>query len=546
VWTFYRFEVRAWPGTGLPVPATTYLLNVRTLVGHAQRGHGAFLMGRVSTHGWWYYFPVAFLLKTPGVTLVLLAVSAWDTVRRARWRETLPVVAFPATYFAFALTSSLNIGYRYILPMLPFLLVYAARVARVPVFPAAARRYALVGLSVLYAGVSLWLHPHYLAYFNLLAGGPAGGYRYLVDSNLDWGQDLKLLRDYLEERGVDQVWMSYLGTADPAYYGIEHRSLFAPASSQPAEGFAPFDPAPGWYAISATVLQGAYSDEPDLLDWFRRREPEARIGYSIFVYHVPPDPDPPAWLGICYAPRRILDDEELAHRFGRGDLRLVGFDCTQTWVYPAGGGPGWYFVPLASDGPGTPAVEALADAEVVHHGRGLRELPGYTVYRYDGAFSPTARDLVAEAAFSPALAPAEGDALTTAPAPLDVGAGLQFLGYRMPQEVAPGGALSVTTAWRVTARPEEPALSVFAHLVTPAGALSVGDGLGYSGIQWAPGDVFVQHNRLPLAADAPAGRAWAQVGLYALSTGERLPVEGGPTGADRLLLAPVRVRGGDS
>jgi hypothetical protein len=562
VWASYRFEVRAWPGTTLPLPATTYLLNVRTLIGHADRGHGAFLMGQVSIHGWWYYFPVAFLLKTPLPTLLFLGVAAWDTVRRARWREEAPLLFFPAAYFGFALASSLNIGFRYILPIVPFIITYAAKVAGLTwLRPTWLRRYALPVLMVLYAGTSLRLHPHYLAYFNLLAGGPEGGYRYLVDSNLDWGQDLKLLKAYLDEQGVDEVWLGYLGTADPAYYGIRYRSLFVPGTSRPAEGFFPINPAPGWYAVSATVLQGAYSPEPDLFDWFRRHEPMARIGYSIFVYRVEPDPDPASWLGFCYTPEPVMRDAEISRRFGRDDLRVVGFDCGQTWVYPAGGGPGWYLVPAANDGPGTLTERSLGDGQVIYRERGLRDAPAYTVYRWRGAAAPEElvpaqeanlvcqadlvckANLVRKAWASPALAPTEADSLTALPVPADLGGQVSFLGYGLSSEqIAPGDEMVLTTAWQVTARPEAPPLSIFAHLVGPTGAVSVGDGLGFPAIQWVPGDVFIQRNRLLIPAEAPPGRYWVQVGLYSLATDERLPVrKASKPVADRLLLAPVTV-----
>jgi 4-amino-4-deoxy-L-arabinose transferase-like glycosyltransferase len=552
IWALYRFEVRPWPGTGLPLPATTYLLNVRTLIGHAGRGHGAFLMGQVSTHGWWYYFPVAFLLKTPSLMLLLLGVAAWDTVRRRRWRAELPFLLFPMAYFGFALASSLNIGYRYILPILPFVIVYAAKVAGLTwLRPAWLRHYALPVLAVLYAGASLWLHPHYLAYFNLLAGGPEGGYRYLVDSNLDWGQDLKLLKTYLDEQGVGEVWLGYLGTADPAYYGLRYRSLFAPGSSNPAEDFSPLNPTPEWYAISATVLQGAYSPEPDLLDWFRRREPVAKVGYSIFVYRVEPDPDPPTWLGVCYAPQPVMGDAEIAHRFGRDDLRVVGFDCGQTWVYPAGDGAGWYLVPAASDGSGTLAELLLGDAEVIYRERGLRDVRGYTVYRWRGEPArggPALEELapIREAWASPALVP-DDDPVTPLPVPADVGGQLVFLGYRLSSEhVAPGDEVVLTTVWRVTAQPEAPPLSVFAHLVGPTGAASVGDGLGFPAIQWSPGDVFVQRSRLSVPPETVPGRYWVEVGLYSLADGERLPVlEAGEPVADRLLLAIVWIGDAD-
>ena len=542
VWAFYRFEWRPWPGTNVPLPATSYLLNVRTLVGHAERGHRAFLMGQVSTHGWWYYFPVAFLLKTPLLVMLLLGAAALDTLWRRRWRCEAPLLLFPVAIFGFALSSSLNIGYRYILLIDPFLTIYAAKVSGLAWTRSNwIRRGVLPVLVALYAGVSLWLHPHYLAYFNLLAGGPDGGYRYLVDSNLDWGQDLKLLKHYLDEQGIEEIWLGYLGTADPAYYGIQYRPLFAPEASQPADGVSPINPAPGWYAISATVLQGPYSLEPDILDWFRRQEPVARIGHSMFIYQVSPDPDPPAWLGICYAPEQPLSDGEIFRRFGREDLRLVGFDCGQTWVYPAGDDPGWYLVPLVNTGPGTLADQVLAGATVVFRERGLWDIPGYTVYRWRGAPELDRLAPQQDVWSSPSLAPAETDGLTALVTPLDVGGQVDFLGYALPSEpIAAGTEIALTTAWQVKARPDSYPLSLFAHLLSPAGAASVGDGLGYPAVQWVAGDVFIQRNRLPLGQDLLPGRYWTQVGLYSLATGERLPVlQAGEVVADRLLLSPV-------
>jgi hypothetical protein len=130
--------------------------------------------------------------------------------------------------------------------------------------------------------------------------------------------------------------------------------------------------------------------------------------------------------------------------------------------------------------------------------------------------------------------------------PADLGGQASFLGYSLSSNrIAPGSEVVLTTAWQVTARPEAPPLSAFAHLVGPTGAASVGDGLGFQAIQWSPGDLFVQRNRLPVPADVPPGRYWVQVGLYSLATGERLPVlEAGEPVADRLLLAPVTVSNG--
>ena len=600
LWALYRFEVRPAPHlTGaVPVPAASYWEAVAWVRYEMGLGRPAFLWGQYTNWGWWYYFPLAFMLKTPLPLLILLSLAVWLHVTR-RIARPLPadyaLWIFPPFYFGLSAFSTLNLGYRHILPTLPLMTVYAARVVVWPGLRSSWRRRGLFVLLSWLTITALSIFPHHLAYFNELVGGPSNGYRYLVDSNLDWGQGLKHLRHYLNEHSIDEVWLGYFGTADPAFFlqeaGIRYRSLFAPGSPYPAEGFSPINPAPGWYAISATVLQGPFSPEPDLFDWFRRHEKAlvAKIGYSIFVYRVEPDPDPPAWLGFCYTPEPVMDDAELVHRFGRDDLRMVYFDCEQTWVYPAGGEPGWYLLPVAetplsvsgrgwgraetplsvsgrgwgrgeislsvpgrgwgrgNDSPGTLAERALGDAEVVYRERGLRAVPvGYTVWKKPRWCGETALEELApvqEAWSSPALAPTEADSVTPLSVPVDMGGQAEFLGYHLsPEPVTPGGEVMLTTAWRVTARPGDPPLSVFVHLVGPTGAVSVGDGLGFSAIQWVAGDVFIQCNRLLIPPEVSPDRYWVQVGLYSLATEERLPVlESGQPVSDRILLAPVEV-----
>jgi hypothetical protein len=501
-------------------------------------------MGDISDHGWWYYFPVTMLLKTPLLTFAMLALALWDTVRGKRWAAEAPVLTFPVVYVLLALSSPLNIGYRYLLPIIPFLLLYGGKVAGLTwIRPSWLRTKLLPLFLTIYAGVSLWLHPHYLAYFNVLAGGPSGGHRYLVDSNLDWGQDLKLLSEYLDEQGLDNVWLGYFGSADPSYYGIGFRHLFPPGSSRTAEDFAPISPAPGWYAISATALQGPFSVEADVLDWFRRHDPVAKIGYSIFVYHVVEESNPPEWIGVCYAPDPALDDNEVQRRTGQDDLRLVGFDCRQSWVIPAGGGPGLYLVPAGDDGHGSPADVWLAESEVVYRERGIRGGAAYTVYRWDGPDQAHPPELNQEAWASPALAPSPSDPLRLLEVPSNLGDQVAFMGFAPSEEALQHGEeLAVTTGWRVLARPDDPALSLFAHLVARNEVVSNGDGLGFPAIQWEPGDAFYQISTLVLPAQAPAADHWVQVGLYSLATGERVPVvAGGEPVSERLLLRLIRL-----
>jgi hypothetical protein len=544
VWLVHGLEVRRWPGGRITLPATTYLVNVYRLFDHFEIGHVAFLLGEVSKRGWWYYFVIALLLKTPLLTLVLCLSSAVESIRQRSWREESLLYLYPAAYFAFTLFSSINIGYRHILVLVPFLCLFASKVACMRWrLPAPAHKWGLLAVMAAYAATSVWLHPHYLAYFNLIAGGPNGGYRYLVDSNLDWGQDLRLLNEYLEENDIHEGWLGYFGTANPRHYGIELRTI-GPYGAYPiADEVAQLDPAPGWYAISATLMQGPYLADPDALDWFRHRQPVAKVGYSIFLYHVLPDPEPPRWLGACYAPDQALSNDEVRLRTGRDDLRIVGFDCRQSWVIPSGAGPGWYLVPTPVEGRASLAAAWLQGTETVFRQRPWSNRTGYTLRRRTKRQALEVSELVQQAWSSPVLSPGVADPVTALPVPLEMEGSVDFLGYGLSSQAAePGESIEVTTAWVVRQRPAKLNLSHFAHLVDSTGAISVGDALGYPAILWEPGDMFVQRNTLSIPPGAAPGRYWVQVGMYSLITGDRFAViQDGEPKADRVLLTSVMV-----
>jgi hypothetical protein len=163
--------------------------------------------------------------------------------------------------------------------VLPFLFVLVGRLVS-----HVRRRWVYVALIVLcawYAVGSFRIHPHYLAYFNEIVGGPDNGYKYLVDSNLDWGQDLGNLGDYMSRNGIDEIYLAYFGSAHPTYYGIQPLPL-------PTEEPADLQTRPSAvYAISATYLQGGYLGDTEAFSWLRRYEPFAKVGYSIFLYRLP-------------------------------------------------------------------------------------------------------------------------------------------------------------------------------------------------------------------------------------------------------------------
>ena len=230
------------------------------------------------------------------VVCLILALA-----RRPAWNQSLPfLIAAAGFYFAESVSSHLNIGQRHLLPMSPFLYVLAGSLALEWARFQRPARTVMAVLVLLWIVVSsqivffplnhrMWqkVAPHYLAYFNELAGGPGNGYKQLVDSNLDWGQDLKSLKLWLDEKKITEpIYLCYFGMADPRYYGILHFNLPGGCPFEPQQHFDVLKPG-GLIAISATNLQGVYFSQADRDAWKRILEhsaPVDTIGYSIFIY----------------------------------------------------------------------------------------------------------------------------------------------------------------------------------------------------------------------------------------------------------------------
>ncbi len=231
----------------------------------------AFLDGEWSNTGFSSFFPRAFLYKTPiPVLLLLMAVGIAGFLRwRNAWKDgsvktiardlakLSPIWTLILVYAAFSLTSHLNIGHRHLLPIYPALFIACG---------ACAYFFRTRSIMTVFAGVMLcwqiaessFVRPDYLAYFNQVAGGPKKGYKHLVDSSLDWGQDLPALTSWLAQNpdrfGTGHLYLAYFGTALPEWYGIQATSLPCDRS---APKLAPLKP--GTYCISATALQQVYS-----------------------------------------------------------------------------------------------------------------------------------------------------------------------------------------------------------------------------------------------------------------------------------------------
>ncbi len=544
LWALYGFEFGPIPGTDILAPAPSHAIPFLRLRRHIADGHPAFLLGENRTHGWWYYFPVAFVLKTPLPTqllLIIALISAVPTLFRhpmdtsrlvGRWG---PVIVFPFLYGIITLASPLNIGYRHLLPMLPFLFVLAGRAIR-------NTKYGIrIPYFVLRIPLLAWLligtlrvAPHYLAYFNELAGGPDNGWRYLADSNTDWGQGYRDLARFQRERGLERVYLSaFLLTYDPALYGVRYEPLTPMWGNTPAIFPSRFNPPPGDYVISATTLDGIPLVDPEMYDWFRKREPDARIAHVLFYYRIPPRAPAPGWVAQCTAPTAPLTPEAVAEGFGRDDLRLVEFDCTQAWLYPGGGtSAGWYVLHRDASME-TPFIQTrLTPAHLSYEQKRRGALPPFRVYEWPAGTSFLD---------SVALVLPEG---TSSPVPLD--GPLTFLGARARSEA---DSLEVETWWRVTEGPITRPLSIMGHLLNGTGELiGQNDSLGVSPVVWQPGDIIVQRHRFPLPplplGEGPGVRAspaseelWLRTGVYWLDTMERWGVISGEVPGDQILLA---------
>ena len=253
----------------------------------------AFLNGVVSLQGWWYYFPAAFAMKTSlalqllmGGGLVAIALG-W---RRLGRENVLFVVVPIALYLGATMATRINIGVRHLLPIYPFAMLLIAAAAQA-ILNWRPRAGAVALAAVVAVGAIEFGHtyPDNLAFFNVLAGGPEGGSAHLVDSNLDWGQDLKPLKRWMDENTVPHINLAYFGTAYPPYYSIN-------ATMLPGSEFFRPNPnveLPGYVAISATVLRGVYLGDQERAFYrpFLQMTPVATIGHSIFVYWV----DHPWW-----------------------------------------------------------------------------------------------------------------------------------------------------------------------------------------------------------------------------------------------------------
>ncbi len=253
-------------------PKHLWWRGVESVLEHNRTGHPTYLMGEYGQFGSWRYFPVAFAVKT---TMGLLAIVAVSIVAL---RLRIPVVLWlpPTVIVAAAMSSSINLGLRHILTLYPFLFALVALA-----WSRAGRRmhWVLAALVLLHAGESMAAMPNPIGFFNLASGGPENGHKWVLDSNLDWGQDLAKVPHWLDSRGYPRtVCMEYFGTGNPALTGLKTDAI-------PRTWHTPERARVDCLGIiSVTLLYDLYL-EPGSFRWLREeRKPMAVIGSSLWVY----------------------------------------------------------------------------------------------------------------------------------------------------------------------------------------------------------------------------------------------------------------------
>lgn len=262
------------------------------LVRHEVAPGRFFFFGMIDSKTGLGYFPMAVLLKTPVVTLALAVVGCWP-FGRTRWlKADVAFLVVPATvFFVGMMVSGVGLGLRIILPCYPLLILAVAKSSTLLAGPG---RWWWRGLLVVGLGFTVWADRHHLAQpltFFSEGVGRDHGHDYLGDSNLDWGQGLPALRDFLGEYDHPVIYLSYAGTARPEAYGIRYERL--PTWSQfhvPPPSRVDFT-GRVFVAVGVTNLQGIYLADPNTYAWLRDRPPLTRLDGSIWVWDITDDVD---------------------------------------------------------------------------------------------------------------------------------------------------------------------------------------------------------------------------------------------------------------
>ncbi len=293
IWAGYRFSFGKVDFTSLRLPAPELYDGIEEVKYHNERGHPGYLLGERRSTGFWYFYEVALTVKTPLGYLILLGAGLWLAFRYRRfYRQMWPPLLFSLGILLVGAFSHINIGIRHVLPIyIGFSLIAAVALAR-GIENATGKRWIWIGTGLVTAWLaisSLINHPDYLPYFNELAGSHPENI--LVDSDLDWGQDIKRLSARLKQVHAKEVAFISLIIADlEGEHGFPHRN-----------GVYPAIPSPGWNAVEKTYWKeyrlGLFETHPEVIPWPDRVPEQEHVGKSILLYYFPYPAEQPSQTG---------------------------------------------------------------------------------------------------------------------------------------------------------------------------------------------------------------------------------------------------------
>ena len=298
-------------------PFAEYMLGVLMVIQRSSGGNTGYFLGEVSASGWWYYFPILFILKEPIPSLILILIAflfgIWNIIKKSiiqsvGWRTKFKIFAdylalhfaefsmlsFAVFYWLYSIKSPLNIGIRHILPTMPFIYILTVSAAKKIVNSSITRKCLLAALLLWFALETLSATPYYLSYFNQFGNGIQNGYKNAVDSNYDWGQDLKRFKKFVDNppvgEKIEKIAIDYFGGGNPKYYLGDKVEYWQSSRDNPIyENIK-------WLAVSINTLQnatgklhpGQQRNPEDEYQWLQKiknpHKPDYRVGTSIFIY----------------------------------------------------------------------------------------------------------------------------------------------------------------------------------------------------------------------------------------------------------------------
>lgn len=249
----------------LPNPFGAHILGILGIIRHSSEGNGTFFWGNWLANGSYLYFLGSFFIKTPIPMIIFIFTGLMVMLKNKITKSELYILISAGLFFITASFSKLQLGLRYILPIYPLLFIVASRTTQL-----FKQRYFKIMCIVLIVWLiisSVFTWPNYLSYFNEFIGGSNNGYKYLRDSNIDWGQDLPALAKYIKKNKIEEVAFLYFGQDKPEVYGINYKPISPEELKTPGKKV---------YAISAQYLEA--------VEWTKTTLPTAKAGYSIFIY----------------------------------------------------------------------------------------------------------------------------------------------------------------------------------------------------------------------------------------------------------------------